>query len=78
MAGRPVWATQFHPELTGNDNRTRFERYFAMYSKAFGAAEARRTLDAFHPSPEANALLGAFRSYVDGPRTHRGPRRLHT
>lgn len=64
VADRPVWATQFHPELTAEDNRTRFERYFAMYSKAFGAREARRMLDAFRPSPEANALLRAFHDYV--------------
>lgn len=67
ITGRPVWATQFHPELTADDNRTRFERYFAMYSHAFGPREAQRMLDAFRPSPEANSLLRSFHVYVAGP-----------
>ncbi len=66
VRGKPVWATQFHPELTGDANRTRFERYFAMYSQAFGGTEAHRMLDAFRPSPEANSLLAAFREALPG------------
>lgn len=64
VAGQPVWATQFHAELSADDNRTRFERYFAMYQRAFGASEAQRMLDDFQPSPEANLLLARFCTWV--------------
>lgn len=59
-----VFATQFHPELTGNLNRLRFKRYYDMYEQAFGAAGARSLLDTFMESPEANALLTRFHRLV--------------
>lgn len=59
-----VYATQFHPELTYTENRKRFGRYFDMYSKAFGRSEAESMMDAFKPSPEANALLRTFTEYI--------------
>ena len=58
--GTPVYATQFHPELTWRDNRLRFERYMPQYGRLFGQAEAQRKLDSHEPSPEANQLLGRF------------------
>ena len=58
--GTPVYATQFHPELTWKDNRTRFERYMAQYGRLFGEEEAQRKLRGHEPSPEANLLLGRF------------------
>jgi len=58
--GAPVFATQFHPELTWSDNRTRFSRYMEQYGKLFGQAEAQRKLDSHQPSPEANSLLRRF------------------
>ena len=60
IAGTPVYATQFHPELTWSDNRTRFERYMAQYGRLFGDDEAQRKLDSHKPSPEANQLLSRF------------------
>ncbi len=60
VRGRPVYATQFHPELTWSDNRSRFERYMDQYGKLFGRAEAQRRLDSHVPSPEANTLLERF------------------
>ena len=60
VEGAPVFATQFHPELTWRDNRTRFERYMAQYGKLFGEEEAQRKLDSHQPSPEANSLLRRF------------------
>lgn len=65
VAGQPVWATQFHAELSADDNRTRFERYFAMYERAFGTSEAQRMLDDFQPSPEANRLLARFCARIE-------------
>lgn len=60
VQGRPVYATQFHPELTYLDNRLRFERYMDEYGRLFGKREAQRKLDAHEPSPEANTLLSLF------------------
>lgn len=60
VAGKPVWATQFHPELTWTENQDRFRRYMAEYGKLFGAEAAQRQLDAHRPSPEANTLLRRF------------------
>jgi GMP synthase (glutamine-hydrolysing) len=61
VPGSPVYATQFHPELTWLDNRQRFERYMVHYGKLFGEVEAQRRLDAHEPSPEANSLLCRFK-----------------
>ncbi len=67
IPGAPVYATQFHPELTWLDNRRRFERYMDHYGKLFGEVEAQRRLDAHEPSPEANTLLQRFRTtFLDG------------
>jgi GMP synthase (glutamine-hydrolysing) len=63
----PVWATQFHPELTMADNRARFLRYLAMYEQAFGGAEAQRMVDAFRESPHSNGLLRRFAAFVADP-----------
>lgn len=62
----PVYATQFHPELTWLDNRSRFERYMKQYSHLFGQKGAKQRLDSHLPSPEANALLPKFvRMFVE-------------
>ncbi len=60
IGDKPVYATQFHPELTQVTNRKRFERYLDHYGHVFGVAEAQRMLEAFLPSPEASSLLGRF------------------
>ncbi len=60
----PVYATQFHPELDWDDQRTRFLRYFEMYSDVFGLDEARRRADAFRPTPESCSLLRRFREHL--------------
>ena len=56
----PVFATQFHPELTYQDNRRRFERYMKIYGELFGQEEAQKRLDSHRPSPHANKLLKQF------------------
>lgn len=58
--GRPVYATQFHPELSWRENRARFERYFAEYGRVFGEEAALAQLEGHQPSPEANTLLSRF------------------
>lgn len=60
VRGKPVYATQFHPEMDWVENRRRFERYMRQYGVLFGEAEAQRILDSHLPSPESNALLPRF------------------
>ncbi len=66
LPGRPVWATQFHPELTAEENRVRFERYLDHYGAQLTAAERAAALERFQPSPEANTLLRRFVRLVFG------------
>jgi len=56
----PVYATQFHPELTRDSNRARFKRYLSDYQHVFGRNKAQEMLDEFMPSPHASGLLGTF------------------
>ena len=63
LQDKPIYCTQFHPELTWRDNRLRFERYMDEYGRLFGQAEAQRRLDAHRPSPEANGLLKKFHDH---------------
>ena len=55
-----VYATQFHPELTFEDNRKRFARYMKIYGALFGEEEAQKRMDSHRPSPESNLLLSRF------------------
>lgn len=63
---KPVWATQFHPELDRKRNAERFRTYFESY----GRKEDRQDLDAalrrFRESPETTGLLAAFLELVLG------------
>jgi len=75
VTGRPQVATQFHPELTAADNRSRFLRYMPEYGKLFGESAAQERLDSHVPSVEANALLDRFTELYVMPRHHsRGSR----
>ena len=61
VPGAPIYATQFHPELTHTDNKGRFKRYYDMYAKVFGDGEADRMMEhGFKPSEASNALLPRF------------------
>ena len=68
LDGWPVYGTQFHPELTWQENRGRFLRYMKEYGKLFGDEAAQRQLDSHRPSDAANALLGAFVDQFVAPR----------
>ena len=65
LPGRPIWATQFHPELDRETNLDRFRRYLAVYGghdpASFDAAVA-----GFQDSPETSALLRRFLDLVFG------------
>ena len=60
IAGTRTWATQFHPEMNGDDNRRRFMNYIDDYGVLFGEKEAKARLDGCRPSPEANSILRHF------------------
>ncbi len=60
IPGKPVWGTQFHPELSLEDNRKRFVRYQAGYGSVMSEAELQKTLERFGPSPETEKLLARF------------------
>lgn len=60
IPGKPIWATQFHPELTKETNLARFRRYLDGYAAILSPAEIERQLAQFDHSPEANGLIGRF------------------
>ena len=62
---RPVWATQFHPELDQRDNLRRYELYLEAYTDGLDEAARRRALERFGPSsPEVPRLLPRFLDLV--------------
>ena len=66
VAGKPIWAFQFHPELNLDDNRKRFKRYLSGYAPHMSLEEQMETLNEFKESPEAEALLPRFMELVFG------------
>jgi len=64
VPGKPIWATQFHPELTREENLLRFQRYLDIYSRLFTQEEIQQTLASFRPSPETEKLLPRFLSII--------------
>ena len=64
IPGKPIWATQFHPELTVEDNLLRFSRYRHVYAKLYSPAELQSLIDGFRPSPEAEKLIPRFLKMV--------------
>lgn len=66
VPGKPIWSTQFHPELDRERNRMRFERYIDGYAPLMSKEERRRALDRFADSPETDRLLRRFLGVVFG------------
>ena len=62
--GVPVYATQFHPELTASENKRRFLQYFDHYIEAVGKEESTRILNSFQDSTECSHLLKRFKDLV--------------
>jgi len=60
VTGKPIYATQFHPELTWVDNKVRFKGYMEQYGSLFGHEAALSKLHGHRPSPEANDLPSRF------------------
>ncbi len=66
ISGKPIWATQFHPEMTGAENRIRFGRYVDEYAAIYSPEELKAVLDRFAESPEADELIPRFLQTVFG------------
>ena len=60
VIGKPVYATQFHPELDQASQKLRFERYMPEYGRLFGESEALRIMNGIAPSPATRGLLDKF------------------
>ncbi len=60
VRGKPIWATQFHPELNVDENRTRFRQYLNGYAPLMSAAEREQALNRFSDSPETARLIPRF------------------
>ena len=46
LPGKPIWATQFHPDLSGEENRFRFGRYLNGYASVMSAEERAKEQEA--------------------------------
>ncbi len=64
VEGKPVWATQFHPELDESGNRLRYMRYIENYGGLRGPEEEDPVLSSLKPSPLATNLLNRFARMV--------------
>ncbi len=60
IPGAPIWATQFHPELSGEENRARFLHYLEGYGSILSPEEQQGTLERFGDSPETMELIPRF------------------
>jgi GMP synthase (glutamine-hydrolysing) len=66
IPGVPVWATQFHPELSGDENLARFKRYLKGYSSIMSQDERADATSRFGASPETLLLIPRFLELVFG------------
>ncbi len=64
VPGKPIWATQFHPELTVEDNVLRFSRYKQVYAELYSPPELKALVDGFVASPETEELIPRFLQLV--------------
>jgi GMP synthase (glutamine-hydrolysing) len=60
IEGAPVFATQFHPELTREDNAMRYQTYWASYGTHIQKEDP--VLSSLRESPETSALLPRWAS----------------
>ncbi len=64
IPGKPIWATQFHPELDDKTNRSRFHRYLDGYASQMSAEEREAALSRFGDAPDTLKLLSQFLKLV--------------
>lgn len=66
IPGKPIWATQFHPELDRETNLDRFLCYARIYAREMSPDRKQKIIDGFRDSPETSTLLGKFLDAVFG------------
>ena len=66
VPGAPIYATQFHPELTDQDNIKRYLRYLEHYMLPGETEEQarQRARDMHRPSEVANSMIQRFLSLI--------------
>jgi len=64
IPGKPIWATQFHPELGREENWLRFQRYQAGYASVMSDEERQVAASRFRESAETEALIPRFLELV--------------
>ena len=57
VPNKPIWATQFHPELDGHTNKGRYLRYLEGYAEHLNQEEREEALKNYRDSPETEGLL---------------------
>ncbi len=60
VADKPIWATQFHPEMTGDQNRERFVKYLSNYESFVEGGDSEAALERFGESPYTAGMLSRF------------------
>jgi GMP synthase (glutamine-hydrolysing) len=60
IPGKPIWATQFHPELDRITNADRYRHYLNGYASHMSEEEKAASLERFEESSEASGLLRRF------------------
>jgi len=63
---KPIWATQFHPELDRTTNLERFQHYLDIYAQSMDPDEREKALAGFRETPHASNLLARFLDLVFG------------
>ena len=66
VPGKPIWATQFHPEVTRDENLGRFKRYIDEYARTMSPEELKTAIDRFQPAPDSEQLIPRFMQLVFG------------
>ncbi len=64
IPGKAIWATQFHPELTGEENLMRYSRYLKDYDAIMTREQREQALARFVPSPDTHDLIPRFLTLI--------------
>lgn len=64
IPGKPIWATQFHPELDRETNADRYRHYLNGYAFHMSDEEKAAALERFEESSEASGILKRFLDLV--------------
>lgn len=64
IPGKPIWATQFHPEVTREQNLGRFKRYINLYAQTMEPTALKAVIDRFTPAVDSERLIPLFMAQV--------------